>query len=276
MRTPVFILTILVGLHASAFGVTGNDDSSRWQKAGNTATVLPSYFKSSIVAAAYREYDRWHNGATIRESDSAAATMVQEYWKVVGKQFRYKNFKDSTWQEKHPWSAVFISYVLKQAGAGDQFRYSETHSSYIVWARQNASAAKQEPMFAAFPVEDSVVAWPQPGDIVCKNRDGKNYSLNDIGEGCISHCDIVVAVDTLARAIYTIGGNVNNTVSKRLVWLDERGRIDPKANWMILDEELGNKEGSQSEYFAVIKVRQQSETWVYHKVPPNNSHSSQR
>ncbi len=249
MHTSLLLLTMHLCLCVSAM-----DDTSRSVAAKNSGTTLHPYFKSAIVAAANREYDRWHNGGTIRESDSAAAFMLQEYWAVVGKQFRYKHFKDSSWQERYPWSAVFISYVLKEAGAGDQFKYAESHSNYIVWARQNINDANQ-PVFVAFPVEDSAVTWPQPGDILCKNRDGMNYSLNNISSGCISHCDIVVEVDTLARAIYTIGGNLSNTVSKRLVWLDEKGRIDKSANWVLLDPDLANKEGSQADYFAVIRIR---------------------
>jgi hypothetical protein len=67
----------------------------------------------------------------------------------------------------------------------------------------------------------------------------------------ISHSDIVVEVDT--RTIVTIGGNVRNTVSKRVIHLNAEGYIDQVSAWKVLDEQMDNPEGGQSEFFAIIR-----------------------
>jgi len=75
--------------------------------------------------------------------------------------------------------------------------------------------------------------------------------LATISASDISH--IVVEVDAITRTIITIGGNVRNTVNKRIIHLDAEGYIDSASTWKVLDEELGNPEGPQSEFFALIK-----------------------
>ena len=61
---------------------------------------------------------------------------------------------------------------------------------------------------------------------------------------------------SVARTITTIGGNLCNTVSKRIIHLDPDGLINRMANWKLLDEEKETPEGNQSEFFAIIKLRQ--------------------
>jgi hypothetical protein len=46
-------------------------------------------------------------------------------------------------------------------------------------------------------------------------------------------------------------------VSKRIIHLDAEGYIDRSVDWHLMDEEKGNPEGDQSEFFAIIKLRPQ-------------------
>ena len=57
------------------------------------------------------------------------------------------------------------------------------------------------------------------------------------------------------RTFVTIGGNLRNTVNKRIIRLDADGFIDRTANWLIPDTESDNPTGSQSEFFAIIKIK---------------------
>jgi hypothetical protein len=141
---------------------------------------------------------------------------------------------------------------MKKAGTGNKFKSSPNHAGYIVWARQNETITKD--VFVAYDVCDPHSRWPEPGDLVSKNRNGNNFSLSTIRSSDISHSDIVVATDPIARTITTIGGNLNNTVSKRIIHLDEDGFIDLNETWQLLDEQKGNPQGSQAEFFAVIKL----------------------
>jgi hypothetical protein len=59
----------------------------------------------------------------------------------------------------------------------------------------------------------------------------------------ISHFDIVVEVDTIART------------SKRIIHLDTEGYIDQSVTWKIMDDEKGKPEGTQSEFFCNYKTQ---------------------
>lgn len=210
--------------------------------------------KGRIAQKAIEEYDRWHGNGTMREKDPAAISILKEYWKLGVIKVTDNNLKDGSWQYRHPWSAVFISYVMLQAGAGNHFPYSNNHAKYIVWAREN-TLADTTSVFCAFDLKDQRSAWPEPGDLICMNRKSNRYSLHSIKKECISHCDIVTEVNRESRYIITIGGNVGQTVNKRLVWLDENGFIDVTRNYQVQDPEENNPEGSQKEIFGIIRVK---------------------
>jgi hypothetical protein len=165
--------------------------------------------KQSIVNTALDEFEWWRSGTTLRESDEKAVQKVKQYWLSVGRQTKEKQLKDSLWQEQHPWSAVFISWVMSRAGVGEKLKNSPSHAGYIVWARQNIQSKNE--VYTAYDVCDPISTWPEPGDLICKNRGGNNFSLAIIKAFDISHSDIVVEVDTIARTITTVGGNLCNT-----------------------------------------------------------------
>lgn len=212
-------------------------------------------FKKMIALKTLEEYNRWHlNDSTIREKDTAVRSILKAYWKLGGLEVKDYQLENGSWQYNHPWSAVFISWVMKQAGAGDQFPYSVLHSTYIVWARDNAKK-QQQPLYAAYDLTDSLSAWPEPGDLICMNRKRNRFNMNTINTTCISHCDIVVKVNKEQGYIVSIGGNVGQTVNKRMIWLDENGFIDTSRNYRVLDSAENDPEGSQQEIFGIIRVR---------------------
>ncbi len=210
-------------------------------------------FKKLVVQKTLEEYDRWHVNGTLRETDAGATPILKEYWKLGNIPVTEKNLQNSSWQYRHPWSAVFISHVMLQAGAGSHFPYSNNHAKYIVWARDKAMEDTTA-VFAAYDVKDQRSAWPEPGDLICMNRRSNRFTLHSINKDCISHCDIVVELNREQGLITTIGGNVGQTVNKRIVWLDANGFIDGSKNWQVPDAEEENPEGSQKEIFGVIKV----------------------
>ena len=122
-----------------------------------------------------------------------------------------------------------------------------------MWARDNATQIS-DPLFAAYSINDTRAAWPEPGDLICMNRRSKQYNLQTINKNCISHCDIVVEVNKEKGFIVAIGGNVGQTVNKRIVWLDQYGYIDTSKNWQVTDAAENDPEGTQKEVFAIIKV----------------------
>ncbi len=211
--------------------------------------------KQSIALKAVEEYERWHKNGTMQETDSGAISILMQYWTLGAIPLpTTKQLQSSSWQFQHPWSAVFISWVMQEAGAGNSFYYANAHSKYIVWARENAKNYEST-LFAAYDIQNEKSAWPEPGDLICMNRRNKQFNLQTINASCISHCDIVVEVNKAQGFITAIGGNICQTVSKRIVWLDDDGFIDTSKNWKVLNEEENNPEGSQRQIFGIIKVR---------------------
>ena len=125
-----------------------------------------------------------------------------------------------------PWSAAFVSYVMAKAGVPG-FRPSPSHFDYV-------RDAYQHPDQSAFQYLDPVSGRPAAGDLLCYVRMyGRTYGYEGLisaigaGSGSLSmHCDIVVAAnpdnDGLA---YSIGGNVQQGVTMRLLHLNRTGNF---------------------------------------------------
>jgi hypothetical protein len=145
-----------------------------------------------------------------------------------------------------PWSAVFISYLVHTAlGATvakspQQFAYSASHIDYIHQAFQ-ASVAEERgsataAIYRACPAHETM---PRRGDLICYHRQKSCEGLparaiqDLVGFGdrpndkcrsiTVSHCDVVTHVDKSAKKVYTVGGNVLQSVTERRMNLTARG-----------------------------------------------------
>jgi hypothetical protein len=131
-----------------------------------------------------------------------------------------------------PWSAAFVSYVIKQSGVtANAFQFANAHRVFI-YAAFAASAAEEtneagEWLYRACPL----ITRPRPGDLICQQREP---ALADASDEAVreriraelaghtdtrtvqrTHCEVVAYIDEPARKIYTIGGNVNQAVTAR-------------------------------------------------------------
>lgn len=121
-----------------------------------------------------------------------------------------------------PWSAAFVSWVAKEAGASDRFRYSTQHSVFI---SQGIRDYLNKRAGAAFWTVRLHEEKPAVGDIVCWGReDGVDYDHQKDGD-YHGHSDHVVAVE--ADQVWIIGGNVGNSVTRRPVKLNATGFLEP-------------------------------------------------
>jgi hypothetical protein len=108
----------------------------------------------------------------------------------------------------YAWSAAFIDYVMRMAGAGRRFPYSPNHSDYINAARQRSAAQAANLVISAERPERYA---PQRGDLICMWRGRQPVRFDDLPAGRFpSHCDIVVA--TPGSSLDVIGGNVDKSV----------------------------------------------------------------
>lgn len=132
------------------------------------------------------------------------------------------------------WSAAFISYVMRIAGAGRRFPYSENHALYI-----NA-AARHDPGVVLSAERPEAYA-PQKGDLICMWRAGRRVAFDDLpADPFPGHCDIVV--DQHPNTIDVIGGNVDNAVAMKHVPVTPDGKLagpdgvvlDPDYPWFVV------------------------------------------
>lgn len=158
-----------------------------------------------------------------------------------------------------PWSAAFISYVIRQAGVTpDAFRFANAHRTFIYDAFQTSAAefnnAAGDRLYRACPL---TATKPRAGDLICEQRepaladasgeavrerirlelDGDN-SARSIQR---THCEVVAFVDKAARKVYTIGGNVDQAVTVRKLNLRsdlrfstaQKGRCGGAGHWTL-------------------------------------------
>lgn len=178
-----------------------------------------SKFRRKIVAIAQKEYKDWDNGK-LKETSSTAYDKIKKYWDSIG-------WSESRWTPSSvAWSSAFISYVMREAKAEDKFKYSSSHSSYIVDAIKNRKTDNDNP-FKAYRLNEKKV---QVGDLVCYTRQsGVDYDTTNRYK---SHCDIVVKVDNNKADV--IGGNVGNTVGKKSVNLKNGMLSDSQKDWFTI------------------------------------------
>jgi hypothetical protein len=176
------------------------------------------------------------------EQDARLCPVVNEYWAAVDRGdpqaprhwCTQVEHCEAHWQPEWgepdatpPWSAAFISALMRKAGFdATEFAFSDTHSDYLRAARDGRTSA-----YAAVPTP----ATAEPGDLICATRqvhpgDPAATELARIPPGAPMHCDLVVAVDAANRRLDAIGGNVQQSVARSRVTLDDQGRVNGALN----------------------------------------------
>jgi hypothetical protein len=138
----------------------------------------------------------------------------------------------------YAWSAAFIDYVMRMAGATHRFPYSPNHSDYINAARQHGAGERPALAITAERPESYVA---RRGDLICLWRGRRQIRFDDLPTGRFpGHCDIVVAVRP--GSLDVIGGNVDNSVAMKHVPATSDGRLagpdgailDPDHPWFVV------------------------------------------
>lgn len=119
-----------------------------------------------------------------------------------------------------PWSAAFVSWVAERAGV-PAFTASASHFDYVRAARSN-------PARSPYTYADPRTTRLQTGDMLCYVRTGRIFGYDGLAAsidrgaaGLPMHCDFVVATD--GGHAYTIGGNVQQAVTMRILNLNSEG-----------------------------------------------------
>ena len=174
----------------------------------------PTPFAAKLVAIAQGQFTTFH---LMNEADPLLCNQIKKYWDDLHLGF--------TSCVSVPWSAVFVSWCVKQAGAGgSEFRFAESHSVFVHEAIKNAINGTG--VFQAVDVGSSA---PNLGDIIQNNRNGHSfdYAFARANSGYQSHSAIVVALgqDHDDHFAITVGGNEGNAIRQTKVLLTPEGLI---------------------------------------------------
>lgn len=148
-----------------------------------------------------------------------------------------------------PWSAAFISYLMKTAGfASTEFAFSDSHVDYVRAALETSEAETQGRQAThAFRACDLASTRPRAGDLICATRASTAGTVRfdalatamaarSPGQSFPMHCDLVVRSDEGGDAkLEAIGGNVVNSVTL--------SRMTLNANKVLSGAYLANPAG---------------------------------
>jgi len=183
------------------------------------------------------------------------------YWQRVGEYWwlgQNADRSEAAWTGKHDadgnefdadradyfaWSAAFISYVMRLAGAGDHFPYAASHYVYINAAARQALGHEQGWVITARRPKEYA---PALGDIICTGRDRARRMRFDRlpARPFPAHCDIVVA--SAPNELSVVGGNVDAAVTMKHVPVGSNGRL-AAPDGKVLD--------TRYDWFAVLEVQ---------------------
>ncbi len=208
-------------------------------------TPFEPFSRENAIAIAMREWRAW--GMQVNDAPPGPDLPIEAredrqagMWQRVGDYWWYGQdggSQSSGWTGKYSndgreyraeppaWSAAFISYLMRSAGAGDRFPYSPLHATYI-----NAAAAGNA-ILAAQPPETYAV---QPGDLICYGRRGaQRLRFADLpASSFFGHCDIVVGA--IPGQLTVVGGNVTAGVTMKHVQVTEQGML-ASSDGAVLD-----------------------------------------
>lgn len=174
---------------------------------------MASAFQNRLATIAQGQFDRFH---LLRENQSPLSEQIAVYWKGIGLRFPGVGV---------PWSAVFVSWCVKRAGAtASQFAFAAAHAKFVHAAIANGEAEK-----GVFRGRRPAQYAPKIGDILQNNRGGHrfDYDFARTHSRYESHSAIVIEVgsDNRGRYLRTIGGNEADSVGMKEVRLNAKGMV---------------------------------------------------
>jgi hypothetical protein len=152
---------------------------------------------------------------------------------------QYGNVFPANEDGTYAWSAAFIDYVMRMAGATDHFPYAPNHATYINAARLHTMGADPGVWLNAYPLQSYA---PQPGDLICAWRAHHPVTYDELPTPTPfpGHCDIVVGQQP--GYLQVIGGNVQDAVTMKDVAVTPQGTlagpdgipVDDQMHWFVV------------------------------------------
>lgn len=206
---------------------------------------------AAIIASATKEWAHWGKAVwnvtttpaqlAIRHRDNdpeLARYVLRHYCALVNANTTQSAIENDT----YAWSAACLSFILMQAGiTRQQFKFSESHSTYIRDAVTKKKASDTSALYWGYRVDDPR-AIPEPGDIIGHARPQsdtdvmthqKALRFYDETQPYKSHADIVVA--KRPGQIDVIGGNVQDSVTMKTLHIETTGHLgEDQFFWFVV------------------------------------------
>ena len=174
----------------------------------------PSPFAKRLASVAQEQHTKFQ---FTNEADPKLCKQIKKWTEDIGFAF--------TSCTSVPWSAVFISWCVKAAGASSaEFKFAMAHSVFVNQAIKNALNGAG--VFQGF---DITAQAPAVGDIIQNNRRGNkfDFAFARTHKNYESHSAIVVEIgqDNMGGFAFCIGGNEDDSVRRTVVRLNSQGFI---------------------------------------------------
>ena len=183
-------------------------------------------YTDALVAKAQAERARWTGGT---ETKAPWKNYVGEYWEAIGIHLKGDTVVDGI---RPAWSAAFISFVVRKAGAGDRFFYTQAHCHYVKRAMDAADGHGNH----GFIARRYETYKPKPGDIIVGGREyAKSFTYEKakliyVADSFYpSHGDVVVGIAPNGAYVETLGGNVSQDVSGKRLALTPEGTLKKRV-----------------------------------------------
>jgi hypothetical protein len=167
-----------------------------------------SAFKTKLVGVAKQQHTLLGG---LHTGDLQLRDQIARYWQEVG--FSVPEDIDTS-----HWSAVFISWCMRNAGASNtEFPPAQAHWEYAQRALQSSG------LFAARRLTDYA---PQNGDLLHFNRDGGTTRFEQIQNGHYpADGAIFVELGSDNEARFVLGNDPNGSVGLQTAAIDSNGFI---------------------------------------------------
>lgn len=180
----------------------------------NVTTMATTPFTKKLVEIVQSQHTMFIN---MDEAETKLCKQIQRYWTELGFDF--------TSCVSVAWSAVFVSWCIKQAGANStEFKFHQRHSVFVKKAIQNA--IQNVGVFKGRKVNEYK---PNIGDIIHNNRENNTYDYEyaKSNDSYLSHSAIIIEVgeDNNGKYALTIGGNEGDSIRIKEIRLDKNGLI---------------------------------------------------
>ncbi len=178
----------------------------------------PSLFAKKLARIAQDQHARFQ---FTNEADSTLCRQIKKWTEAIG--FPFASCTSV------PWSAVFVSWCVKQAGANaDEFKFAMAHSVFVNQVIKNAE--NETGVFRGRKINDHA---PNVGDIIQHNRSSNTFDFDfaKSHKNYVSHSVIVIEIgqDTQGGFAFCIGGNESDSIRRSVVRLNSQGFIKQRT-----------------------------------------------